>query len=76
MTTTVKVHDAKTRLSALLAEVEQGAEIVIARGDKPVAKLVPVDEPDEIEMGFLPPIPTDVFFEPMSEEELRLWEGA
>lgn len=74
MTTTVKVHDAKTRLSALLAEVEKGAEIVIARGDKPVAKLVPVEEPKEIEMGFLPfTVPDEVLFEPMSEEELAEW---
>lgn len=74
MATTVKVHDAKTRLSALLAEVEQGAEIIIARGDKPVAKLVPVDEPKEIETDFLPfKVPDEVLFERMSEEELAEW---
>jgi len=36
----VTVHEAKTNLSKLLARVEQGEEIVIARGSKPVAKLV------------------------------------
>jgi prevent-host-death family protein len=37
----VNVHVAKTQLSKLLARVEQGEEIVIARGGKPVARLVP-----------------------------------
>lgn len=38
----VNVHEAKTHLSRLLAEVEHGEEVVIARAGKPVAKLVPV----------------------------------
>ena len=38
----VSVHEAKTQLSALLAEIEQtGDEIVICRHRKPVASLVP-----------------------------------
>lgn len=37
----VNVHEAKTHLSKLLAEVENGHEIVVARDGKPVAKLVP-----------------------------------
>ena len=37
----VNVHQAKTQLSKLLAEVEKGHEIVVARDGKPVAKLVP-----------------------------------
>jgi prevent-host-death family protein len=39
---TVNIHTAKTNLSSLLAEVEGGEEIVIARAGKPVAKLVPI----------------------------------
>lgn len=35
----VNVHDAKTRLSALLVAVERGEEIVIARAGTPVARL-------------------------------------
>ncbi len=38
---TVNVHEAKTRLSSLLAAVEQGEEVVIARSGHPVARLVP-----------------------------------
>jgi len=38
----VNIYEAKTRLSALIAEVERtGEEIVIRRHNVPVAKLVP-----------------------------------
>lgn len=40
--THVNVHEAKTQLSRLLARVAAGEEIVIARGGKPVARLVPL----------------------------------
>jgi antitoxin (DNA-binding transcriptional repressor) of toxin-antitoxin stability system len=38
---TVTVHVAKTTFSQLLARVEAGEEIVLARGKRPIAKLVP-----------------------------------
>jgi prevent-host-death family protein len=38
----VNVHEAKTHLSRLLARVERGEEVVIARAGKPVARLVPI----------------------------------
>jgi len=74
---TVNIHEAKTHLSALLQRVEAGEEIIIARSGDPVAKLVPVRKP-------LPRVPGrwkgkivihDSFFEPLSDEELREWEG-
>lgn len=38
----VSVHEAKSRLSALLAEIERtGEEVVICRRRKPVANLIP-----------------------------------
>ncbi|MCE7874713.1 type II toxin-antitoxin system Phd/YefM family antitoxin [bacterium CPR1] len=39
---TVNVHEAKTRLSQLLAQVEAGEDVVIARAGTPVARLVAV----------------------------------
>ena len=45
-TTQVNVHEAKTQLSKLLARVEDGEEIVIARAGRPVAKLVKVERPN------------------------------
>ena len=42
MSTTVNVHEAKTHLSKLLERVGQGEEVVIAKSDRPVARLVPM----------------------------------
>jgi prevent-host-death family protein len=38
----VNIYEAKTRFSKLVAEVEAGATVVIARDGKPVCKLVPL----------------------------------
>lgn len=40
----VNIHEAKTQLSRLIARVEQGEEVVIARAGEPVAKLVRVSK--------------------------------
>jgi prevent-host-death family protein len=71
--TVVNVHEAKTNLSRILARVEAGEEIIIARGGKPVARLEPFSAP-EISLGFLdlPEIPDD-FFAPLDDEELAEW---
>jgi len=42
MTTTVNVHEAKTHFSKLLARVEAGERIIIAKAGRPVAELSPV----------------------------------
>lgn len=42
--TVVNIHDAKTRLSELLARVMRGEEIVIAKANKPIARLVAIDQ--------------------------------
>ena len=49
----VNMHDAKTRLSALVEAVESGreAEVVIARNGKPVARLVPMPARKPIRLG-------------------------
>ncbi len=36
------MHEAKSRLSELVAAAERGDEVIIARGGTPVARLVPV----------------------------------
>lgn len=74
MRKTVKVQEAKTRLSAILAEVERGEEVVISRGDTPVAKLIPVQEPPKRELGFVPYDVPDSFSEPLPDDELAAWE--
>ncbi|MCC7274708.1 MAG: type II toxin-antitoxin system prevent-host-death family antitoxin [Alphaproteobacteria bacterium] len=42
---TLKIHAAKTNLSRLINEVEAGEEIVITRGDRPVARHHPHRDP-------------------------------
>jgi prevent-host-death family protein len=39
------IHEAKTHFSALIADVQDGEEIVIAKAGVPVARLVPMDAP-------------------------------
>jgi prevent-host-death family protein len=39
---TINIHEAKTHLSRLVEQVAAGAEIVIAKAGKPVARLVPL----------------------------------
>ena len=48
MTTIVKVGEAKTYLSDLLARVEAGEEITIARGDVPIAKLTRIEKANDL----------------------------
>ncbi|MFL5259268.1 MAG: type II toxin-antitoxin system Phd/YefM family antitoxin [Hyphomicrobiales bacterium] len=79
--TVVTIHKAKTDLSKLIARVEKGEEIIIARGNQPVARLMPV-KPKE-EKPRVPgrwrhlqgKIPDSFFFDPLPEDELKLWEG-
>lgn len=71
----VKVQYAKTHLSALLSRVEQGHEVVIARGSTPIAKLVPLEVPLERELGFVPYTVPSGFDDPLPEDELRAWQG-
>jgi prevent-host-death family protein len=49
MTITVKVGEAKTHLSDLLARVEAGEEIIIARGNDPIAKLTRIEKASGLE---------------------------
>src|SRR5260370_21934761 len=42
MDDTISIHAAKTHLSRLIARVESGEVITIARGKTPLARLVPV----------------------------------
>ena len=75
--TTVNVHEAKTNLSKLLVQVEAGEEVVIARNGKPVARLVSCKPKGKPQFGVLKGKIRihDSFYDPMTEEELKLWEG-
>ena len=73
----VATNEAKTHLSALLQEVGLGATIVITRGKKPLAKLVPYEEPaarpqvgETLDAPFSVP---DEALRPMTKSELQAW---
>ncbi len=71
----VNTHSAKTRLSQLLARVEAGHTVIIARDGKPVARLVPFAPKGKRKFGALRGKLTvgPEFFEPLHEDELAAW---
>ena len=74
----VNVHRAKTQLSRLLAQVEAGEEVVIARRGEPIARLVSCKPRGKRRPGILKgkiSVPDSALFDPLPEEELKLWEG-
>ena len=80
---TVNVREAKTNLSRLLAQVEAGEDVVIARSGIPVARLVRVQKRGKRQFGsWKGRVKLDdaifddsFFFDPLPEEELAAWEG-
>ncbi len=73
----VNVHQAKTQLSRLLARVEAGEEVVIARRGDPVVRLVsckPLAKRQADVLKGKVNIP-ESFFDPLPEEELAPWES-
>lgn len=47
MATAFNIHEAKTHFSSLVERVERGEELVISRAGRPVARLVPIAQPNE-----------------------------
>lgn len=78
MAVQMNVAQAKAKLSELLAAVDAGEEVIIARGGVPAARLVPFTKPNVrlgILEGLVDPQSMPDFLEPMSPEELSEWEG-
>ncbi len=74
----VKMHQAKTQLSKLIAAAVAGEDVVIARGSEPLVRLTPVKP-----IASKPRIPgrlkgkvafDESFFDPLPDDELALWE--
>ncbi len=40
----VNIHEAKTNFSRLLAQANNGEEVIISKAGKPVARLIPFEE--------------------------------
>ena len=72
----IKVHEAKTNLSKLIERAQRGEEVIIARGETPVVRLVAIGEVQgwrqpgalrgKLRVG-------REFFEPLPAEELSAW---
>jgi prevent-host-death family protein len=74
---TITIHKAKTQLSRLIEKACRGEEIVIARGSKPVVRLVAIedgraDRTPGAWKGKLHVGPE--FFDSLPPEELEGWE--
>ena len=72
----IPIHKAKTNLSKLIERACAGEEVIIARGDHPVVKLVPLDHaPARRRFGALRGrvVVDDSFFEPLPDDELDAW---
>lgn len=74
MPETINVHAAKTHFSSLLDRVARGEEIVIARGGKPIARLLPL-VPVERPLGFVDATIDASFFEPLPQAEISAWDS-
>ena len=76
-TSVVTIHQAKTNLSRLIQSAARGDEVIIARGSKPVARLVAIGEvkgqrtPGSLKNKLLV---GPEFFEDLPAGELSDWE--
>lgn len=73
----VNIHEAKTKLSQLLARVEAGDEVIIARGGRPIARLMAIRDSGQGRVlgrdAGLFEVPED-FNEALPEEVLKEFE--
>ncbi|PDT38632.1 type II toxin-antitoxin system prevent-host-death family antitoxin [Rhizobium sp. M10] len=73
----VTIHAAKANLSKLIDAALSGQEVVIARGRKPVVKIIPIVQ-SSFKIGLLKGLVAGNgpdFFEPMDKGDLAAWEG-
>lgn len=72
----VNFYEAKTQLSRLMDQAHAGREIILAKGGKPYARLVPLAPSTGPRLpGRLAGRVDDAFFEPLSKSEMAAWEG-
>ncbi len=80
---TFTVHQAKTNLSRLIADALAGEEVIVARGSKPVVRLVPVEPVAKAKRVFghlagelgAKQVLDHGFWEPLPDDVLALWNG-
>ena len=77
---TATIFEAKTNLSELLKKAQEGETVIITSGREktPIAKLEAIHPIGKKRLGALESpgfALTEAFFEPLPEEELKLWNG-
>jgi prevent-host-death family protein len=78
MGSVINIHEAKTHLSKIVDEVAAGAEVIIAKAGKPMARLSPISAPPRPKkLGLLKGKikVTDDFNEPLDDEVIADFEG-
>ncbi|MER8766720.1 type II toxin-antitoxin system prevent-host-death family antitoxin [Mesorhizobium sp. M0968] len=73
MTITVKVGEAKTHLSELLSRVEAGEEVIISRGNDPIAKLSRIQRRNDVEAVIEEISAARARAKPVTQDEIRAW---
>jgi prevent-host-death family protein len=73
----VNLHEAKTTLSQLVEQVENGEEVILARAGKPVARVVAIRSTGRRTLGQWRRRVrmSDDFDAPLPEAELAAWFG-
>lgn len=78
MGSVINIHEAKTHLSKIVDDVAAGAEVIIAKAGKPMARLSPINAPVQPKkLGLLKgkiKVPDD-FNAPLDEEVIADFEG-
>jgi prevent-host-death family protein len=74
------IFEAKTNLSDLVSKAQKGEVVIITSGRNrtPVARLEAIEPVAKKRLGALETpgfTLTEAFFEPLPEDELRLWNG-
>ena len=79
MSIVVNVHEAKTQLSLLLDQAHAGQEIILTKGGKPYARLMPLEcppaqrQPARRQPGRLAGKVAADFFDVLPDEEQAAW---
>jgi prevent-host-death family protein len=74
MTIQMNVSEAKAKLSELLDAAAAGADVVIARSGRAVARLVAITDPPPRRLGFLRLELDDGLFAPLDDTAIGDWE--
>ena len=77
---TATIFEAKTKLSELVKKAQNGETVIITSGRerKPVVRLEPIVPKPKKRLGALEDpnfVMPESFWDPLPEEELRLWNG-